>query len=59
MLIGFLGLFLLAGFVGTVKQPKRLIGFNCFWVIMTTGYAAMAVEIVLIFMLQNPYGYYI
>lgn len=57
LLTGGLGLFFLACCMAAAKKPKQLAGFSCFGVIMTTGYAAMAVEIVLIFMFQNLYGY--
>jgi len=40
---------------GTV--PERFMRAAGFWLIGTTGFAVMALEIVLIFMFQNLYGY--
>jgi spermidine synthase len=52
------GLFSLIGCIAIMgKMPKRLVRFNCLWVIGTTGFAGMAMEIVLIFMFQSFYGY--
>ena len=39
------------------KNPKKILRFNCFWVVATTGCVCMAMEIVLIFMFQSFYGY--
>jgi spermidine synthase len=38
----------------TLKKQTR---FNCLWAIGTTGFAGMALELILIFAFQNIYGY--
>jgi len=53
-----LGLFFLLGCVLIIaKRSKGVLCWSVFWVISTTGFAGMAVEIVLIFMFQSLYGY--
>lgn len=39
------------------KKQNSAVRLACFWVISTTGYAGIAIVIVLIFMFQNLYGY--
>jgi spermidine synthase len=56
----FLGIFLFIrlAYIGIKKESyfgqKR---FNSYWAIFTTGFAAMAFEVILIFSFQNIYGY--
>jgi len=40
-----------------VKREQKFIDLSCFWIIGTTGYAAIALEIVIIFTFQCFYGY--
>jgi spermidine synthase len=53
--LGFV--FILASILIIVKKPKRLVCFSNLWVISTTGFAGMSMEMILIFMFQSLYGY--
>ena len=58
IILAGLGVFLLIRGVRSIKEksPGRE-RFNSCWAIFTTGFAAMAFEIILIFSFQNIYGY--
>ncbi len=56
-LYGAAGLLLLVWVVRRRGAPERFTRAAGFWVIGTTGFAVMALEIVLIFMFQNLFGY--
>ncbi len=51
-------LIFLSGCMGfLVKNREIMIRFSCLWAIGTTGYAGMAMEMVLVFMFQSFFGY--
>ncbi|GAK58474.1 spermine synthase [Candidatus Vecturithrix granuli] len=55
--LGYVLLINLFRIKGDWQQQSSIRRFNCLWAIGTTGFAAMALELILIFAFQNMYGY--
>lgn len=55
--LGYVELINLSRSKGDWQRQCAIRRFNCLWAIGTTGFAAMGLELILIFAFQNMYGY--